>query len=285
MHYIDHIVFPNEDIQWQYRIDETRTCFDSMYPFFINTKNGFERMDFDRLTILCGGNGTGKSTLLNVIANKAGATRHTPFNTTPFFDDFVNLSTLRTGEDLPTYTHIVTSDDVFDYMLDVRNVNMGIDATREKLFEEHYHARHSRVLVRSLEDYDALKKQNSARRRTKSDFVRSELVHNIPSKSNGENAWWYFVERLQGDGLYFLDEPENSLSPQRQMELADLLYDCVRFMGCQIVLATHSPFLLAIEGAKIYNLNQNPVTLCQWHELEHVRAYQQLFEKHRADFR
>lgn len=64
--------------------------------------------------------------------------------------------------------------------------------------------------------------------------------------SNGETALRYFDERLKNDRLYCLDEPENSLSPKRQQELAAMLEQLVRYCGCQFIIATHSPFLLAM---------------------------------------
>lgn len=58
------------------------------------------------------------------------------------------------------------------------------------------------------------------------------------------------ASRLEEDGLYILDEPENSLSPQKQIELARFLEDSARFFGCQFFISTHSPFLLAIKGSQ-----------------------------------
>ena len=56
--------------------------------------------------------------------------------------------------------------------------------------------------------------------------------------SNGETALRYFDERLKSDRLYCLDEPENSLSPKRQQELAAMLEQLARYCGCQFI---HDP--------------------------------------------
>ena len=74
-----------------------------------------------------------------------------------------------------------------------------------------------------------------------------------------------------------LDEPENSLSPGKQQELVKFLEDSARFFGCQFVIATHSPFLLAIRGAKIYDLDEDPVDVKRWTELSNVREYYEFF--------
>ena len=91
-------------------------------------------------------------------------------------------------------------------------------------------------------------------------------------------------EKLRGDALYLLDEPENNLSAARQIALADFLADSARFYGCQFVLATHSPFLLAIPGARIYDLDSDPVRTRRWTELESVRDTIEFFQQHKEEF-
>ena len=88
----------------------------------------------------------------------------------------------------------------------------------------------------------------------------------------------YYVYYIADDGLYLLDEPENSLSAALQARLADFLADSARFYGCQFIISTHSPFLLAMKGARIYDLDASPARVRQWSELENVRAYFELFE-------
>ena len=58
----------------------------------------------------------------------------------------------------------------------------------------------------------------------------------------------------------------------------------MRFYGCQFIIATHSPFLLSMKGAKIYDLDEEPVDVKRWYELENVRAYYEFFKKHEGEF-
>ena len=102
--------------------------------------------------------------------------------------------------------------------------------------------------------------------------------------SNGESAFRFFTNKIGENGLYLLDEPENSLSPERQMELCGFLEDSARFFGCQFVISTHSPFLLSMRGAKIYDLDADPVCTSRWTELPAVRAYYDFFKQHTAAF-
>ena len=105
-----------------------------------------------------------------------------------------------------------------------------------------------------------------------------------PILSNGESAVVYFTQKIREGQLYLLDEPENSLSPQRQMDLASFLEESVRFYGCQFVIATHSPFLLALRGARIYDLDADPARVRKWTDLPNVRAYYDFFDRHRREF-
>ena len=104
-------------------------------------------------------------------------------------------------------------------------------------------------------------------------------------QSNGETAMRYYVERIDENALYLIDEPENSLSAVLQQELADYIVKSARFFGCQFVIATHSPFLLSMKGAKVYDLDSNPVEPKIWTELENVRIYHEFFEEHRDEFK
>ena len=115
---------------------------------------------------------------------------------------------------LPGHSRIITSDDVFDFMLNLRSLIEGIDRKRECLFDEYLDAKYKHFQMRSLEDYEHLKKVNTARSKTQSKFVREYLPENIREHSNGESAFLYFTEKIQQNGLYLLDEPENSLSPE-----------------------------------------------------------------------
>lgn len=284
MIYLRSITFPNADTEFDFILSIKRTCYDTYYPFKILSKNDLYRLDFDTVTILYGGNGSGKSTVLNVIAEKTGISRDTVYNKSNFFPDYIKLCGMNVEEDIPEGSRIITSDDVFDYMLNIRNLNDGIDLKREELFEEYLDAKYSKFQMKSMEDYEQLKKVISSRRKTQSRFVREELIDNIREYSNGESAFIYFTEKIGENGLYLLDEPENSLSPKRQMELMHFLEESARFFGCQFIISTHSPFLLAMRGARIYNLDMNPVEIERWTELENVRTYYDFFKNHEGEF-
>ena len=148
------------------------------------------------------------------------------------------------------------------------------------MFEEYNELRRGEFRLRSLEDYDRLRQVVRARSRTQSRFTREEAGGNPRERSNGESAFGYFTERIGEDGLFLLDEPENSLSPVRQQELAAFMRDSVRFYSCQFIVATHSPFLLALPGARVYDLDSVPAAVRPWTQLPPVRAYFDFFKEH-----
>ena len=283
MIYLRNFSFPSEDREYNFILDEKRTCFDTFYPFKILSKNDFTEIDFEPVTILYGGNGSGKSTALNVIAEKIEASRDTIFNKSNFFKDYVDMCDMDEVK-ITEIKRIITSDDVFDYILNLRNLNEGIDNKRENLFGDYLDAKYSGFKMKSLEDYEELKKVNSARSKTMSKFIRKNLMSNVRLYSNGESAYRYFIEKITENGLYILDEPENSLSPKRQIELMSFIEDSARFFGCQFIISTHSPFLLAIKGAKIYDLDESPVSVRPWTSLENVRTYYEFFKHHDSEF-
>jgi len=284
MVYLNYFTYPSEKMEFDFFLEKERTCYDSFYPFSVLSTHGLERIDFEPITILYGGNGSGKSTALNVISEKIEIRRDSIFNKSNFYTDYVNMCKMNIEINIPDASRIITSDDVFDYMLNIRNLNEGIDQKRKDLFKKYKEAKYSHFQLKSITDYGRLKNANKARSMTQSRFVRNELMDNIREYSNGESAFKYFIEKIEDNGLYILDEPENSLSPKRQLELRSFIEDSVRFFGCQFIISTHSPFLLAIRSAKIYDLDENPVHIKRWTELENVNIYYEFFKSHSNEF-
>ena len=267
--------------------ENKRTCYTSRYPFGIFLNREVPALELETVTILCGGNGSGKTTVLNLMGEKLGLRRGTVFNRSSFFGDYLALCQAETApafRDARESSRVITSDDVFDYLLDLRCMNENIDNRRRELLAEYAGARYAKFQMRSMEDVDRLRQVVDAQRRTGSRYVRDRVMNDVVEKSNGESAFAFFTKEIQEGVLYLLDEPENSLSPQLQEELRAFLEDSARFYRCQFVISTHSPFLLAMKGAKIYNLDSIPVQPCRWTELEHVRVYWKFFQDHEEEF-
>ena len=263
--------------------NQVRTCYNGIYPFKIFPDKGLERVDFAPITIFYGGNGSGKTTLLNILAELTGVTRHSAFSGSAFFKEYTRRCQLD-AKAIPESSQILTSDDVTDYLLNIRYLNDGIDVRRNELFDEYLDRKYSQHQLKSMADYDDWKESMEAKKTTQSMFVKNRLMRNVDMQSNGETAMRYYTERIDRDALYLIDEPENSLSATRQKELAEYIYQSARFFGCQFVISTHSPFFLAMPGARVYNLDLYPARECNWTELENVRAYYDFFKEHESEF-
>lgn len=284
MIYLSSFSFPSKDDEFEFFRHRPMTCYTSFYPFQVLAEKELPQLDFSHITILYGGNGSGKTTALNVIGETLHLQRDSVYNRSSFFENYTAMCGYELNTALPENSRVITSDDVFDYILNIRSLNGNIDNKREELFEEYTADKYSHFQLKSMEDYDKLKKVNQARSNTKSKYVRKNLMNNVREHSNGENAYFYFFDRLKENGLYLLDEPENSLSPQRQTDILEIIEDSAGCLGCQFIISTHSPFLLSAKGAKIYDLDENPVSLKNWTELKNVRMYYDFFKKHKNEF-
>ena len=270
MIYLSHFEFP--DIEWEYSfvMSQKRTCYDTFYPFYVLSKNRLSMLDFEPVTVLYGGNGSGKTTALNVIAEKLELPRDTLYNRSNFFGDYTKECFYEIKAPIPPDSRIITSDDVFDFMLGLRAINDGIDKKREELFEEYLGAKYSHFQFKSMADYEQLKKVNYARGNSQSKFVRKNLMDNVREHSNGESAFLYFSDKIKENGLYLLDEPEAALSPARQLPLLCELHRLVE-AGSQLLIATHSPILMAYPGAEILLLGEGPIHPVEYRETEHYQ--------------
>ena len=70
---------------------------------------------------------------------------------------------------------------------------------------------------------------------------------------------------MQGNGVYIFDEPEAALSPQRQLTLFLEIYRCAK-EGAQFIIVTHSPILLGMPNADIYNFDHGQIHKCSYEE-------------------
>jgi predicted ATPase len=125
-------------------------------------------------------------------------------------------------------------------------------------------------------------------------FMRAESLFNVASEidnlgvgnsyggkslheqSHGE-AFMTLVENRFSQGLYFLDEPEAALSPQRQLEFLVLMHQLIEKQS-QVVIATHSPIIMSYPDAKIYSFSEAGVRPVAYEDTEHYRVTRSFLE-------
>jgi predicted ATPase len=236
--------------------------FDHFYPFRVLSENDFNEVSFMPITFIYGSNGTGKSTALNVISDVLKVKRKTDYNKTVWSEHYAKMCSYRANKDwtskLANITTVMTSDDVFDsILLSRQNINDRIEQSLE------------------LKRMYVYNKKQSAKK-----YFTEKLGKLGREYSNGENGMMYLAEKILEPGLYLLDEPENSLSSEYQYNLAELINFSANRCKAQFIIATHSPFLLSIPHAKIYDLDSNPSKEKNWWELDNMKRYFDLFKKY-----
>jgi predicted ATPase len=128
-------------------------------------------------------------------------------------------------------------------------------------------------------------------------FLRAESFYNLATQieelnvgygygekslhhqSHGEAFLSLLNNRLQGDGIYLFDEPEAALSPQRQLSVLTLLHRLV-YHQSQIIIATHSPILLAYPNARIYQFAEDGIKEIKYVETEHYQITKDFLNRH-----
>jgi predicted ATPase len=103
-----------------------------------------------------------------------------------------------------------------------------------------------------------------------------ELGPDFLSHSHGEGFLRFFEERCRRQGIFVFDEPESALSPARQMEFLKLMRRMEESTICQIVMATHSPMLMAYPNARLLRLSKyglEPVTVEQTDHYKVMREF------------
>jgi predicted ATPase len=222
-------------------LDPSRIADREVYPFCLPfLRDGFEQ-DFDRpITIIVGENGTGKSTLLEGIAVLAG------------YDEAGG------GKGY-----------------------MPVDHSRaiEKMGGELSKALRASWLPRITSGWFFRAESFFSIARYLDEAAREPLSGPPPdflSHSHGEGFFRFFNERCQKQGIFIFDEPESALSPARQMEFLKLMRRMERLGICQVIMATHSPMLMAYPNARLLRLSKyglEPVTVEQTDHYKVMREF------------
>lgn len=274
------------EAQEHYCIPELR-IYNNLYPLGIFPQKGLVDISFEPVTIFYGGNGSGKTTLLNIIAQSIGASRKNVNNFGDVFDTYVGKTNFELNKKELKEIKVMLSDDVFDYLIDMRAINSRVNRRKNELADEFINNKFftSANDIDIFKDYEKLKDVVTSKKKTESAYIREKLRNNnVIQESNGETALSYWQNEIQDNAIYIIDEPENSLSAENQLKLKTFIEESARFYNCQFVIATHSPFLLSIKEAKIYDLDSMPVKTKKWTELENVRLYYNFFKENEQEF-
>ncbi len=90
----------------------------------------------------------------------------------------------------------------------------------------------------------------------------------LHTQSHGESFMAVLLNKLRGNGIYLLDEPEAALSPNRQLAALSAVHQLVEDHS-QFIIATHSPMLLSYPHAKIIQFDNAGVSEVAFEDTEH----------------
>jgi predicted ATPase len=102
------------------------------------------------------------------------------------------------------------------------------------------------------------------------------------SHSHGEGFLRFFEERCQRQGIFIFDEPESALSPSRQIEFLKLLRMMDSSNHCQVIMATHSPMLMAYPNATLLRLTKHGLEPTTVEETDHYKSLREFFSDPRG---
>jgi predicted ATPase len=222
-------------------LDDTRVTDPAAYPFCLPfLQRGFE-LDFDHaITIIVGENGTGKSTLLEGIAVLAG------------YDEAGG------GKGYMPVDHSQAVEAMGGRLSKALRASWLPKITNGWFFRAESFFSVARYLDRAAVETNKIPP----------DFL---------SHSHGEGFLRFFEERCRWQGIFIFDEPESALSPSRQIEFLKLLRRMDRSGISQVIMATHSPMLMAYPGARLLRLSKyglEPVTV---EDTDHYRLMREFW--------
>jgi predicted ATPase len=210
---------------------------DTCYPFNLEVFKKTDTLAFHQpVTFFIGENGTGKSTLLRAIAR---------------------------GSSIHIWEEHEGRRDVKNLHEDQMHQSLKIEWTAGKVAGSFFASEIFRHFAEVLDQW------GMADAGCLDYFGNASLI----IKSHGQSHMTFFANRFARKGLYLLDEPENALSPMRQLELLRLLRLLSKRGDVQFIIATHSPILLALPEAEIYSFDTAPIHQVAYEDTDYYRIY------------
>lgn len=230
------------------------------YPFIVPFQKGFN-LSFDSpVIIFVGDNGSGKSTLLNAIAKSHGAINTSYYSLDhPYYDDIKPLSEkIKLSYSLKTQKGFLFSGEYFiTYIHKLKEEALDLNKYMEEV----------ELQYKDKSEYSKMLALGPAKKELYA--IEHTYKGELSKKSHGEGFLSFFKARMHQKGIYFLDEPESPLSPEHQYQLLVILSDLVK-KGSQVIMATHSPILMALEHATIYELSET-ISEVKYDQIEGVK--------------
>jgi predicted ATPase len=240
------------------------------FPFAVPAVHALGKIAFPTpVTIFVGENGSGKSTLLEALARRAEmitvGSEETQRDQTldalqPLVDHLKLVWNKRTHRGF-----FLRAEDFFGYVKRLRALRLEMRADLEAI-EKDYQGRSD--YAKALASMPAASSLHA---------LDAAYGDDLDANSHGESFLTLFQSRFVPNGLFILDEPEAALSPVSQLGLIAMIKEMVP-RGGQFIIATHSPILMAMPGASIFDLDRQPPGFVQYNDLDSVNLYRSFLE-------
>ncbi|MGQ0542564.1 MAG: AAA family ATPase [Blastocatellia bacterium] len=210
------------------------------YPFSLPAISQLRSLPLHpKVTFFIGENGSGKSTVLEAIAqavglNPEGGTRNTLFSTAD--------------------THSI----LFENTLLIRSHKIPKDS----------------YFLRAESFYNLASFMDDGR----AEYLWTYGGKSLHEQSHGESFMATMTNKLRGAGIYLFDEPEAALSPSRQLAALAVFNKLVK-LDSQLIIATHSPILMAYPDALIYHFSEEGIHPISYKETEHYAITKEFLNK------
>lgn len=210
------------------------------YPFCLPVIKNLNKLEFHhKVTFLVGENGSGKSTLLEAIAvnygfNPEGGSKNFNFSTCDSHSELHEYIILSKGFKKPKQGFFLRAESLYNVASNIDELDTG--------------GRGGKI----IDSYGGV---------------------SLHKQSHGESFLSIFLNKFSRNGIYILDEPEAALSPARQMAVLTRLNELVN-QGCQFIIATHSPILMAYPDSVIYEIKEDKISKVKYEESENYQITQ-----------
>jgi predicted ATPase len=222
------------------------------YPFNLEVFQSTDFLVFTKpLTFFIGENGTGKSTLLKAIAKRCG----------------IHIWQDDEGYERRVYHHNPYAEALYRFIT--------VEWTGDRVPGSYFDSEIFRYLAECIDSWA----------KPSPKLFEYYGGDSLLSRSHGQRHIRYFDSTYRRRGLYFLDEPENALSPKKQIELLRILKETSRQGEIQFIIVTHSPILLSFPEATIYSFDETPIREIDYEETDYFRIYRDFLNNREAYLR
>lgn len=230
------------------------------FPFSVPAVRHGKNIAIDnRITIFTGDNGTGKSTLLESIAMRMNTPligdhigKRPDFNAARLLQSYLQLEQVRK----PLNGFFFRAEDFGDYIYKLKQQKNSSNAFLDDMRGE---------------VADGVLDKMSESMHTLLHMMRNDYGENLLELSHGEAYLKIIQTKISDNGIYLLDEPEAALSPQKQLSLISFILEALKSKNSQFIVATHSPIIMGVPGALLYEISEDEIRQTAYEDTEHYR--------------